>query len=375
MESEEDAVSTANAYGLLRGAFALLCLLIAWSSAVTADDGARTPVVLVAPLQAGVERTPDLVGEVVPETDSVVGFQAGGRIAERLVRRGQRVEAGEVLARLDERDLRARVDSARSALSQARAEATLAGQELARIRDLFKRDVATRQQLDQAVSRQRATTAAVDSAQARLVEARNALDYAELRAPFGGVLTALLADAGDVVAVGQPVLRLAGDDRLVEVAVPESRLSGLPETAEVDLQADGESVPASLDTISGAADPASRTFAVRYRLDETQRDRPWAIGQTARLAFSPGQPVRRVPVGAVFARDDQPQVFRLVDGRVEVVDVRVRAIEADHAVIETDLPEGTLIVAAGVNRLHDGQAVRARQPRDMAAGAANGDRR
>ena len=355
------------------GLLALCGLLFVLPPAMAAETGAQPPVVLVAPVRAGVATQPALVGAVVAETESALGFQVGGRIAERPVRRGQRVEAGALLARLDTRDLEARQASARSALDQARAEARLAEQELTRIRDLAERNVASRQQLDQAVSRQRAAAAAVNSARARLAEANNALDYAELRAPFDGVLTGLLADTGDVVAPGQPVWRLAADDgRLVEVAVPETRLSGLPRTARAELTAAGRTVLATIDSVNGAADPASRTFAVRYRLEDAGDERPWALGQTVRLAFDGEQPVRRVPVGALFAREKRPQVFRVIDGRVQAVEVTVRAIESEQAVIATDLPEGALVVAAGVNRLHDGQAVEPRRAAELPAGAANG---
>ncbi|MFW6375387.1 MAG: efflux RND transporter periplasmic adaptor subunit [Guyparkeria sp.] len=366
----------ANVYGIVAAGIALLGFALAPAASVASDrDGADVPVVLVAPLRAGVANAPALVGEVVAETTSVAGFQVGGRISERLVRRGQRVAAGEPLARLDVRDLQARRDSARSELEQARAEAKLARQELDRTRDLFERSVASRQSLDQAVSRQQAAASRVASAEARLAEARNALDYASLESPFDGVLIELIADVGDVVAAGEPVVRLAADDgRLVEVAVPERRLPELPDTAEARLEADGVERTVTLDSLAGAADRASRTFAARYRIEPAaDRDRPWAIGQTARLAFADEQPARQVPVGALFGRDGDWQVYRLDDDRVRAVDVTVRAMGVAYAVIETDLPEGTSVVVAGVNRLHDDQRVRPRRADETAAGAADGD--
>ncbi|MFI9653124.1 efflux RND transporter periplasmic adaptor subunit [Guyparkeria sp. GHLCS8-2] len=329
------------------------------------------PVVLVAPVRAGVDARPALVGAVVAKTASALGFQVAGRISERLVRRGERVESDAVLARLDDRDLRARLDSARSALAQAQAEATLTDQELGRIRDLSNRNVASRQQLDQAISRQRAAAAAMSNAEARLTEAKNALDYAELRAPFDGVLTGLLADVGDVVAAGQPMLQLAADaGRLVEVAVPERRMPTLSEGAMAELVGDGQTVAAKLDSVSGAADPASRTYAARYRLNGAAVEgQPWSLGQTAILRFAGGEPTLRVPVGAVFARDGQSRVFRVQDDAVQAVAVTVRSVAGDYAVIAGDLPVGALVVAAGVNRLHDGQRVRPRRAAELAGGA------
>jgi len=346
-------------------------VLLSLAPFVAAESDAP-PVVLVAPLQAGVDARSALVGSVVAETNAAVGFQAAGRISERFVRRGQRVERGEPLARLDARDLAARVDSARAGLEQARADALLAEQELERIRTLFEQKVASRQSLDQAESRAAATRSRVASAKAQLAEAENALDYASLAAPFDGVVTDLTADVGDVVAAGQPVVRLAADvGRLVEVAVPEDRHANLDERAQAQLTADGATVEAMLDTISGAADPVSRSFAARYRLPEAgTRDRPWSLGQTATLSFENNAPAhQRVPVGAIFARDDQPRVFRVVDGRLKAVNVTLRRIDAAYALIESDLPVGTPVVIAGVNRLHDGQAVRVRRGEAIAAGA------
>ena len=370
-------MSMANARRVFRGALTLLVL--AAGAVAQADDTAAetagandgTPVVLVAPVTAGVDTASPLVGTVVAETVSRLGFQAEGRIEARLVRFGERVTAGEPIARLDDRDLAARVESLRSDLERTRAEARLAEQELARIRDLRASNVASRQQLDQAVSRQQTATAAVRATAARLEEAQNALDYAVLAAPFDGVVVEVLADVGDVVGPGQAVFRLAeDDDRLVEVAVPEGRLSQLPAQASVRLSADDASLPVELDSVSGAADPASRTFAARYRLESRDDARSWSIGQTATLTFAEKSPQLRVPVGALFARDSAPRVFRLVDDRVEAVEVTVHAIEADHAVIGGELSEGALVVAAGVNRLHDGQRVTARRAGELAAGAA-----
>ncbi|WP_322522373.1 efflux RND transporter periplasmic adaptor subunit [Guyparkeria halophila] len=333
--------------------------------------GGDAPVVLVAPVASGVVERASLVGEVTAETTASVGFQAAGRIDERAVRRGQRVAAGEPLAQLDSRDLAARVDSAEAELAQAQAEARLAAQELERTRQLHERQVASRQALDQAISREQASRARVASIEARLAEARNALDYATLAAPFAGVVIELVADVGDVVAAGQPVVRLAAaDGRLVEVAVPERRLADLPQVGLARLDSDGVELDATLDSVSGAAAPVSRTFAARYRLPAAD-ERPWSLGQTAMLHFDESAPRQRVPVGAVFARGDGARVFRVVDGRVEAVTVRVRRIESDYAVIESDLPVGALVVIAGVNRLHDGQAVEPRRGDEVAAGAAD----
>ncbi|MFO7808375.1 efflux RND transporter periplasmic adaptor subunit [Guyparkeria sp.] len=356
---------------LVGGLVATQGLSIERARAAGGAAGDDSPVVLVAPAATGAVEQASMVGEVTAETTASVGFQATGRIDERPVRRGQRVAAGEPLARLDPRDLSARVDSIEAELAQVESEARLAGQEFARIGELRERQVASQQALDQAISRQEAARARVANARARLAEARNALDYATLVAPYAGVVIELVADVGDVVAPGQPVVRLAADDgRLVEVDVPERRLAALPETGMAKLESDGAELEITLDSVSGAADPISRTFAARYRLPAAD-GQPWSLGQTATLAFLGETSHRRVPIGAVFARDDEARVFRIVDGHVEVVPVRVLQLEAGHAVIESDLPAGALVVIAGVNRLYDGQAVEPRLGDEVAVGAAD----
>jgi len=103
---------------------------------------------------------------------------------------------------------------------------------------------------------------------------------------------------------------------------------------------------------------------------ECINEAPWSLGQTAILSFADGHASRqRLPIGAIFARGGESRVFRVTDGRLEVVPVTVRRVDAGHALIESNLPAGALVVIAGVNRLHDGQAVRARRGDEVAAGA------
>ncbi len=317
------------------------------------------PVVRVATIQPGTLDQPDLTGLVVAKTQSVVGFQVGGRIAERLVERGARVKAGEVLAKLDPADLRAKLAAAQAQAQQADAQARFAQQNFDRIQSLLTRKLASPQDYDQAKSGLQTARAAQTASRAQLDQAKLALDYADLTAPFPGVVASVDADQGTVVSAGQPVVTLAaGQARQALVAVPEQRLTSLPHSAQAHLFGQSTPIDATFASVDGAVDPASRTWSVRFDLAENPSVVA-GLGQSVTLSFA-GQSVSKiVPITAILGQGSQAAVFVVQrDGKVQMQPITVNRLEHEFAVISTDLPTGTPIVALGVNRLHDGEKVR-----------------
>lgn len=313
-------------------------------------------IVRTAPIQAGTLAQPDLTGTVVAQNQSALGFQVGGRIAARLVDRGQAVSAGTVLARLDPDELTARVNASEAQWQQISAQVRFAQQNYDRLKSLLARKLASQQDFDQASSVLKAAQAGEHAARAQLDQARLSLGYATLKAPFDGVVTAIRADRGDMVLSGQPVLTLAASGpRQVLVDVPAQRLDALPKTAEARPYDRTDTLTATYFSTEGAADPKTRTWAVRYQLPDQANVR---LGQTVTLHF-PAQSVRKtVPIAAIQGEGQQGVVFVVRDGRVHRTPVTVIQLEADRAVIDTPLPVGTPVVAVGINRLHDDEAVR-----------------
>ncbi|WP_407276452.1 efflux RND transporter periplasmic adaptor subunit [Halothiobacillus sp. DCM-1] len=328
------------------------------------DAVAEAPMVKVAAIEPGERAQPDLFGTVVAAVETPVGFEIGGRIATRPVSRGATVVAGQVLATLDPAPLKASADSARAAQVQAAAQADFARQNVARVRALFEKKLASPQELDQAVSQAKAADAALAAAAANAERAQLNLAYATLKAPFDGVVTALSADQGAVVAAGQPVLTLAkAGTRSVLVAVPEARMSQLPERAAVALPPGFPPLPAPLTVngfeAEGAAEAASRTVAVRFHLPA---DAPVALGQSVRLHFSDTPVLKTVPIGAIGGENHQALLWVVQQGTVRPYPVTVLALTDERAIIETNLPLGTPVVALGTNRLHPGEKVRIQPP-------------
>jgi RND family efflux transporter MFP subunit len=313
-------------------------------------------IVRTAPIQAGTQAQPDLTGTVVAQNQSALGFQVGGRIAARLVERGATVSAGEVLARLDPAEPAARVTASEAQWHQIEAQVRFAQQNYTRLQSLLAKKLTSQQDFDQASSVLKAAQAGQDAARAQLDQARLALGYAALKAPFDGTIVTVHADQGDVVASGQPVLTLASSGaRQVLVDVPAQRLDDLPKQAEARPFGRDTSIAARYFSTEGAADPRTRTWAVRYQLADMAGIR---LGQTVTLHF-PAQPVMKtVPIGAVQGEGHHGEIFVVRDGKVHRTPVTVSRLESDRAIIDTPLPVGTSVVAVGINRLHDGESVR-----------------
>lgn len=317
--------------------------------------------VLVAPVEAVAGETWSLTGAVRSQHEPALAFRIAGEILTREVDAGDRVADAQVLFRLDPRDVTQRRLAAEATVASARAEHENAERERLRLADLLTKRLASEQDHDRAVTAARAAEQRLLAAEAELEQARNAIEYATLKAPRAGVITSLEGEVGQVVAPGQVVARLAEDGaREVEVQVPEERRSSLPTRALARLLGYNRAVTAELREVAGSADPLTRTWRARYRLPTL--DPEPGLGTTATLDFeravAPDEARRRVPIGAILERGDGPLVWRVADGRVQPEPVELLAIRGEHAEIRTAIAPGTLVVALGAQLLQAGQPVR-----------------
>lgn len=288
-------------------------------------------------------------GEVRARHETTLGFRVGGKLVERRVDAGARVKAGQVLARLDAAD-------ARLALAQAEASRELAEAELRRAEELRAKNFVSQAVLDARLSAARAARA-----QAEL--ARNQARYTGLAADADGVIAAVLAEPGQVVAAGQGVFRVARDgEREVAVAIPESRVAGLKvgAGATVSLWADGagRTHQGRLRELAPAADPATRTFAARVAI--LGADAGVALGMTASVDFAAdaAAPVV-VPLAAILQQGERPAVWVIgADGVLSQRAVEVARYGDGGAVLKSGLAAGETIVAAGAFKLTAGEQVR-----------------
>ena len=191
-------------------------------------DAAADPTVEGAPRVVEVEtaqlqehsRSALFHGLTQPSDHTVLAFTVGGRMQARPVEVGTRVKRGDLIARLDAKPLRNARDAAKAQLAEVQARAAQLRREQERARGLLEAGAATEQQVEQANTGADAVDASKYAADVNVRETKRRLSETVLRAPFDGEVTAILAEADQVVAAGTPVVRLTGRDRVeVELQV------------------------------------------------------------------------------------------------------------------------------------------------------------
>ena len=284
-------------------------------------------------------------------------FQISGRIQQRFIDAGQRVKKGDLLFKLDTRDLVATAGGAAAELKRSEAAQAIATNELQRQQQLVGRQFVSEQTLQRLELAEREARSQVETASARHQQAQNALGYAELKASNTGVVTEVIVEPGQVVGVGQTLAVLAEDQSLeVEVFLPEG--SNPPRRGYIPLPT-GEQLAVSLREIAGAADPRSLSWRARYSL-EGPYPSSLTLGSvvSVRLAQKQTAPSHRVPLGALDERGQTPQVWLVSDGTVNPLAVEVIDLGEEYAQIRADINAGTSIVALGTHLLTPGMAVR-----------------
>jgi len=309
-------------------------------------------------------QTLSLAGTVVPRIEASLGFRVAGKVIGRDVDVGAVLSAGQLIARLDPTDYRLAVENARAALGSADADYARAKADFDRYMNLRGSTAFMAQTLDQRQSTSSIALARVEQARSQLTTAENNLAYTELHADGPGIVTAVQAEVGQVLAQGQTVVRVARTDEIeILVGVPEHRLKAVREAADAsyELWSDpSRRFAAHLRELSPSADPVTRTYPARFSVVE--KPDFIGLGMTATLAFSrpDRQSLAEVPLGAIFQQGKEPAVW-IVDkasGAVTLRPVTVVRWRDDTALISSGVKDGELIATAGVHKLESGQKVK-----------------
>lgn len=303
-------------------------------------------------------------GVVRPRIESALGFRVPGKIVARTVNVGDRVEVGQVIARLDDTDLKLAENSAKAIVAGARTRRDVANDNLDRAKALLPKAIIARAIYDTRRNELDAAAAALDSAEAQLRQAANAVEYAALRVDNAGIVTAVAAEPGQVVSAGQSVIMLAHAGEMeIAVAVPEQDAGYLKigQPAKITLWAGPRmSIAGRIREIAGQADAASRTYSVRITADAPPRT--MGLGMTASVAIRIGDQAAPivVPLTAVTEGDGSPVVFVVdpANKAVRKTPVVVGGMVEDGVSIAEGLHVGELVVSAGVQFLRDGMRVR-----------------
>ena len=349
-------------YGL---ALSVVAALVGGCKGEAASPQEAVRPVKVAIVEAAASgRTLSYSGVVRPRVESALGFRVAGKIIERSVNVGDRIEVDQQIARLDETDLKLAENSARAAVGAARSRRDVANDHLDRAKALLPKAVISQAAYDSRRNELDAATAALDSAEAQLLQAVNAVGYARLKTDRAGIVTNVAAEPGQVVAAGQPIITVAdATETEIAVAVPEQDAGELSigQVAKVTLWAGpGLSVDGRIREIAGQADAASRTYPVRIAIPAPPPS--MRLGMTASVALKVARDASPMvlPVAALTEHAGGPAVF-VVDQANMVVRQTLVALAGtsdDGVRIASGLSIGDMVVTAGVQFLRDGMRIR-----------------
>jgi len=316
------------------------------------------------------------VGTVTAAQSSNLASQMMGTIVETRVREGDRVQRGQVLAMIDDAQPRAAVDRATAAdraaeqqLAAAESDLSLAESTLKRYQSLYEKKSVSPQEFDEVKTRQqsalaRRDMARADQAQAKaaLAQARTALEYAQIRAPFDGVVTERRADPGTLASPGVPIFTVEDVRRYrLEATINESDLRYLRvgQPASVTIEALGDAaVSGKVVQIVPAADAASRSFVVKVELPADTRLRSGLFG---RARFSRGERQSLlIPRAAVLDRGQLQGVFVLDQNKIAGLRyVTLGKYSGENVEVLAGLQSGERLVAKPGERDLNGKRIEA----------------
>ncbi len=340
----------------------MLTVLGACSKPAPPEEPVRA-VKLMTVQSNALSATQEFSGEVRARIESRLGFRVAGKIIARHVEVGQSVKAGQLLAEVDPQDYRLAQEAARAQVQAALTQRDLAAADFKRYQALVQQGFISGAELERRDTTLKAAQAQLDQAQAQAANQGNQAAYTRLLADRAGVVTAVEAEPGQVVAAGAPVVRVAQEGpRDVVFALPEDKLSrvSLGQTLQVQLWGQDAHMAAKVREIAASADPVTRTFAIKLALPANAAA---ALGVTATVSLSrdsaPRQEVIKLPTTALRQEQGKTSVwvYDPAQQTVNAQEVEVSTADANEAVIAKVLSLGQQVVVAGVHVLSPGQKV------------------
>ncbi|WP_454743018.1 efflux RND transporter periplasmic adaptor subunit [Cupriavidus necator] len=303
-------------------------------------------------------------GEIRARYESQLGFRTAGKIVARMVEVGSHVKRGQPLFQLDTTQETLQVAAAGAEADAARSRVAQARVDVKRTEQLLAQNFASQAELDQQRLALNQAEAQLRSAQARQQLNANMRGFTTLVADRDGVVSAINAEAGQVVSAGQTIATVAADgEREVSISIPESRVDELRKaptlTITVWAQPD-KSWTGKLRELAPDADSVTRTYSARISIQEA--DPELRLGMTASVIAPDvdGSGVVRVPLTAIVDHDRGRQVW-VVDpktSRVIAREVKLGAAQNDSVIVVEGLAGGETVITAGVHMLQPGQQVK-----------------
>ena len=309
----------------------------------------------------------EYAGDVRAQVESRLGFRIGGKLVKRQAEPGQQVKAGQVLAQLDPQDYRLAAEAGRAQVAAAATNRNLAAADFKRYQVLKDQNFISGAELERREATLKAAQAQLEQAQSQSAVQGNQTGYAVLTADVSGLVTAVEAEPGQVVAAGATVVRIAADGvRDVVFSVPEDKVAVLKVGMPVGIRvwAQNAVMAGKVREVAASSDPVTRTYPVKASVD----GKAPPLGATVYVSVDAGPvtgtPAIKLPTSAL-RQDGQATTVWVLDKASMTVRpqaIQIATADGNEVVVASGLVPGMLVVSAGVHVLSPGQKVSIYQP-------------
>ena len=304
----------------------------------------------VAVTEGRVVRTSHVLGTVIGAEETDLAPQVMARVLEINVREGAVVQTDQLLARLDEREFKDAVVSAKAALASAEVAYQAQRDATARDKRLFEVKAIALEEWQRSQAAEAAASAQLEAAKTRLDQARTQLGYCRIVAPTNGVVARRLADPGDLAVPGKPLLQLVSQETVrVRASLPPEDFAGLHIGQPVALKTGSASVDAAVSRVFPAM---GDSHLASFECDVTNPPAGFVSGATVgvdvQLSSAKGLVV---PADALLEGDQGAWVFAVENGAVKTVEIKVLDRSLDQTVIKGDVRAGEPVIVARPSRL------------------------
>ena len=331
------------------------------------DDKKDAPVVLeFTPADVAVVELRSLTrsiafsGSVAPLVQTTVKSKVPGEVNRVLVREGETVAAGQLLAQIDTLDLQSRLDAQAASLEEARARLTIADKNRVNNQQLLNQRFISQNAYDTTQSVYEAGVALVNSQEAQLRIARKALEDAAVRAPFAGIVARRMAHAGEKVNVDSPLFTLVDLGRMeIEAPAPAAEVPAIKVGQPATFRVDGfgeRAFHGKVERINPVADANSRAITLYISVDNRDGLLKGGMFTKGQIVLDETRKSAVIPAAAVREESGQMYVFTIEGGKIARRPVQVGFTEPQQGLVEvrSGLEQGLNVVSARVSGLKAG---------------------
>jgi len=339
------------------------------SQAHKPEDKKDAPVVLeftpadVAVVEVrSLTRSIQFSGSIMPVVQTTVKSKVPGEVTHLMVREGQAVEPGQLLAQIDTRDLQSRLDAAVASHEEARARLTIAEKNRVNNQQLLNQKFISQNAYDTTQSVYEAGVALANSQEAQVRIARKALEDAQVRAPFAGVVARRMANTGEKVSVDSPLFTLVDLGRMeIEAPAPASEVPSIRAGQPASFRVDGfgeRNFEGRVERINPVADANSRSITLYISVANRDGSLKGGMFAKGQIVLDETRKSAVVPAAAIREESGQLFVFTIEGGKIARRPVQVGFTEPQQGLVEvkTGLEQGLNVVSARVSGLKAGAA-------------------